>query len=336
MQAAFIERPGPAAAIRVGELPPPEAGDTDVLVRVAAVTVNPVDTYIRSGAYRTELPAPFIIGRDMTGTVEAVGSAVTRFRPGDRVWCNNQGYDGRQGTFAEQLAIAEPLLYHLPAAADPLEAVTVLHSGLTASIGLFARAGIAPGETVFVNGGDGNVGTAVLQFARTAGARVIVTAGRPEKAQWCRELGADEVIDYRRDRVVDAVRRTCPDGVHVYWDASGHVALDDVLAVMRRRGRIVLMAGLTHRTELAVGTFYTRNCSLYGFTVTDATREELAAHARRIADALANGTLRGRTHAVLPLSNAAEAHRLVEQGGLFGKIVLVPSGDRPGGDGKTP
>src|SRR4051794_8211136 len=101
MKAAYINEFGPAGGIHFGERPTPIAGDRDVLVRVAAVTVNPVDTYIRAGVYDAGVPLAFIIGRDMTGVVEAVGRQVTNFRPGDRVWTNNQGYDGRQGTFAE-------------------------------------------------------------------------------------------------------------------------------------------------------------------------------------------------------------------------------------------
>jgi NADPH2:quinone reductase len=110
----------------------------------------------------------------------------------------------------------------------------------------------------------------------------------------------------------------------VYWDAAGTVDFDDVMAIVRRRGRIVVMAGLSHRAVLPVGTFYTRNCSLFGFTVTDATVGELAASAAAINDAIADGRLKGRTHALLPLSRAAEAHAMVERGALFGKVVLVP------------
>jgi NADPH2:quinone reductase len=327
MKAAFIERPGSSDEIRYGDLPDPEPAASQVLVRVSALTVNPIDTYIRSGAYPIALPSPFVIGRDMTGTVARVGAAVTRFQIGDRVWCNNQGYDGRQGTFAALVVIDEPLLYHLPAGADPIESVAVLHSGLTAAIGLFSRAHLARGERLFVNGGDGNVGSAVLQFAKTAGASVIVTSGNAEKARWCEALGADAVIDYKHADVVSALRAIHPDGVDVYWDAAGKIDFDDVLAVVRRRARIVVMAGMSHRTALSVGAFYTRNCSLFGFTVTDATAAELAASAERINEAIAAGSLRGRIHSVLPLSRAAEAHRLVERGGLFGKIAVVPDAE---------
>jgi len=181
MKAAFIERPGPPESIQYGDLENPAPRDKQVLVKVAAVTVNPIDTYIRSGAYPIPLPRPFIIGRDMTGVVQSVGSGVTRFALGQRVWSNNQGYDGRQGTFAELVAVGEDLLYPLPEGVNEQEAVAVLHSAFTACVGLMRKAGIRAGETLFINGGSGNVGSAVLQLARHIGARVVVTAGSAEK-----------------------------------------------------------------------------------------------------------------------------------------------------------
>jgi NADPH:quinone reductase len=127
MKAAYIERIGPPEYIRYGDLEKPTLHDTQILVKVAAVAVDPIDTYIRSGAYPIKLPIPFIIGRDMVGTVEAVGRSVRGFSLDARVWCNNQGYDGRQGTFAEYLAVDEDLLYPLPDGADEKEAVAVVH-----------------------------------------------------------------------------------------------------------------------------------------------------------------------------------------------------------------
>lgn len=323
MKAAYIQQTGPPQNIRYGELPMPVVGERDVLVRVAAVAVNPIDTYIRAGAYPIELPSPFIIGRDMTGVVESIGSGVSRFQPGDRVWCNNQGYNGRQGTFAEFVAVEENLLYPLPEGVDILESVAVLHSALTAVLGLFDRAGLRAGESLFVNGGSGNVGNAVLQIAKAIGARVAVTAGDAEKAALALGLGADAVIDYKTDDVNAALAQFAPRGVDVYWDATKKPDVERILEVLSQRGRIILMAGLDHRCPLPVGAFYTRNCSIFGFTVTDATVAELAAYAERINEFLGKGLV-GKVDRVLPLSEAAKAHQLVEAGGLFGKVVLVP------------
>jgi len=324
MKAAYIESVGPPANIHYGDLPSPTVGPTDVLIHVAAVTVDPIDTYIRSGKYPEQLSFPFIIGRDLTGVVQQVGIEVKDFKPGDRVWCNNQGYAGRQGSFAELASVDQSLLYHLPENADLLDSVAVLHSALTAVVGLYHRPKGAAGETLFIQGGDGNVGTAVLQLAVAAGMRVAVTAGSAEKAAWCSELGAECVIQYKSEDITKALQKFAPDGVNIYWDATGTAQFEKILPVVARRGRIVLMSGITNSSNLQIGQFYTHNLTLYGFTVTDATVQELSGYAKEINQLLASGQLRGKIHATLLLSAAAEAHRMMEEEKLFGKIVLVP------------
>ena len=325
MKAAFIEQYGPAENIHYGDLPQPELGENHVLVRVSAVAVNHVDTFIRNGTFSSKCVFPFIIGRDMTGIVEAVGSAVRGFRPGDRVWSNCLGIDGLQGTFAECLCVSEDRLYHLPPQADPLRAVAVLHSALTTAIGLLDKARLAAGETLFVNGGSSSVGMTVLQVAKSHGAKVVVTAGSDEKATWCREAGADRIIHYHAQDVEAAIQAFAPQGVDVYWDATPAFEMERALKVLANRGRIVVIAGRNHRCNLPVGSFYSRNATLYGFTVTGTTTNEYERYARQINQWLANGILKTKIHAVLPLSEAAKAHRLQEESRSFGKIVLVPN-----------
>ena len=324
MKAAYIDRVGPPEEIRYGELPDPTIGPTHVLVRVAAVAVDPVDTYIRSGKLPMRLPTPFIIGRDLVGQVERVGSAVTRHAPGDRVWCNNQGFDGRQGTFAERLAIDERLLYRLPAGADEREVVAFVHSGLTALIGL-ERAKLATGESIFVGGGSGNVGSAIIQFARARGAKVFATAGTRGGVDWCREVGAEGAADYHSPDVARLAAAVAPGGFNVYWDTSGHHDFDQAVGLLAPGGRIVVMAGMAARPQFPVGPFYVKNCSLFGFAITYATTEQYDRAAGEINRHVASGNLRVRIDRVLPLSAAAEAHRLVESGArLEGKVVLTP------------
>jgi NADPH:quinone reductase len=324
MKAAYIERPGPPQSIRYGDLPMPEMGGKSVLVKVSAVTVNQVDTYIRAGTFSTDLCFPFVIGRDMTGVVIETGKEVVRFRPGDRVWCNNQGYGDRQGTFAEYCCVDEDLLYPMPASADIYAVVAVLHSALTAVVGLCHRARLRRGETIFINGGDGNVGSAVLQLAKALGGRAIVTSANAQKAEWCRKLGADLVIDYKTSDVNQEIKRFAAGGVDVYWDATRQPDVARALEVTANRARLVLMAGLGHRTLLPVGPFYTKDCTLYGFTVTGATRDELGQYATEINCWLDHGLFKPKIALKLPLSQAAIAHHLQETSTLVGKIVLSP------------
>ncbi|MEU9823974.1 alcohol dehydrogenase catalytic domain-containing protein [Micromonospora chersina] len=139
MRAAYIERPGPVTEIRYGELPAPRPGPTDALVDVLATTVNPVDTFVRSGAYPTAMPLPFVVGRDLIGRVAETGSGVPGLRAGDLVWCNSLGYDGRPGAAAEQAVVPADRLYRLPDGVDPATAVTVLHPIATAYLALFVH-----------------------------------------------------------------------------------------------------------------------------------------------------------------------------------------------------
>ena len=322
MKAAYVVEPGPVESLIYGELPDPVAGQGQVLVAVRAVTVNHVDTFVRSGAYPIALPSPFIVGRDMVGEVVALGSGVERFAIGDRVWANNQGYAGRQGTFAELLAVDADLLYPLPDDAEITTAVALLHSLLTVVLGMLGKAQLKAGETLFLRGGSGSVGSAAIQVAKAMGCRVLSTAGSEANAEQCRQLGADEVILYHQQSLADALEELSPEGVNVYWDMAPQPDLRLAADHTARRGRILLNSGLTCVSELPVGRFYTRNLSLFGFTVTDLSRSELAHWSEVINGYLPS--LKAQLGPVLPLSQTAEAHRLVETGRATAKVVLVP------------
>ena len=155
--------------IQYGDVPVPTPGLGEVLVQVRAVSVNPIDVYIRAGVVAMPLPKPFIIGCDLAGVVTAVGSQAGRFKIGDRVWGSNQGLLGRQGTFAEYAAVAEEWLYPIPEGVSDNAAAAVALVGITAHVGLFRCANLQAGETVFVNGGTGGVGSAVVLMARATG-----------------------------------------------------------------------------------------------------------------------------------------------------------------------
>lgn len=323
MKATYINEPGPPKNIRFADLSMPLIGPKDVLVKVNIVCVNPVDTYIRSGKVHMPMPFPFILGRDLVGEVVAVGSGVTRFSPRELVWSNNQGIHGRQGTFAEYASVNERLLYHLPPEVDERHMVAFVHSGLTAYTGL-KRAAPRPGETLFVNGGSGNVGSAVIQLARDRGVRIFATAGTPEGVGWCRSLGADRAISYRGEDIKGALEEFAPDGADIYWDTSGKPDFDAVVTRLASHGRIILMSGVNTRPPFPVGPFYTRNASMLGFSITWLDDAELQEAADALNAWAASGKMNVRIDRTLPLSEAANAHRMMEDGTqLNGKIVLT-------------
>ena len=331
MKAAYIEATGPAeSSIKFGDVPTPRAQGTEVLVKTGAVAVNPIDTYLRNGANYWELPKPFIIGCDVAGTVSAVGPQARRFKPGDRVWGSNQGLMGRQGTFAEQCAIEEEWLYPTPDNVSDEDAAACALVGITAHLGLFREAKLMVGETVFVNGGSGGVGSMVVQMAKIGGARVIATAGSAEKVAALKKLGADVALNYQTDDVAAAVKEFASAGVNVYWETVREPDFDKVVSYLAERGRMVLMAGRDARPPFPVGPFYVKGCSLHGFVMFKATAEEQRVCADDINRWLADGKLKARVSKVLPLSEAAAAHKLQEEntlqkaGTLAGKIVLKP------------
>jgi NADPH:quinone reductase-like Zn-dependent oxidoreductase len=325
MRAAYIDAVGPVGAIRHGELPVPSVGPTDVLVRVTAVAADPVDTFVRSGAYATPLPLPFVVGRDLVGEVAVAGPGAAGFTAGQRVWCNSLGHAGRQGSFAQYATVAAERLYAAPPGIDAEHLVAAAHPAASAWLALFRHGRLRAGETVYVGGGAGNVGGAAVALASRAGARVIATA-RAQDAEEVRGLGAAEVLDHRAPDLGARVRRAAPDGYDVHLDTSGHGVLADAVESLARGGRLVAMVGLgTGPAALPVSRLYTKDASIVGFAISNATTADLAAAARGVVDVLTDTPWRPRVAGRLPLSMTAEAHRRLEAGEVRGRLVLIPS-----------
>ena len=328
MKAAYINECGPPENIVYGELPDPTPTAGQVLVRTGAVTVNPIDTYVRGGLI-PDLPFPYVLGCDLAGVVEAIGPGASQFNVGDRVWGTNQGLLGRQGTFSELCAVDEKWLYPTPDGVDDKTAVACSLVGITAHLGLFRDAKLSAGETLFVNGGSGGVGSMIVQMAKAVGARVITTAGTDEKVEICKSLGADEVVNYKTGDISAAVQKFAPEGVNVVWETHSEPDLDALVSYLSDRGRLVLMAGRNARPEFPVGPFYVKCCSVHGFVMFKASPEEQRVSALEMNRWLVDGKLKARIGKEMPLAEAAEAHRLQEAntkqgaGTLAGKIVLI-------------
>jgi NADPH:quinone reductase len=331
MKAAYYTETGGPEVIRYGDVPTPTPGPGEVLVKVAAAALNPIDTYIRSGAVAMSLPKPYIPGCDLAGTVEACGPGVKGYRPGVRVWGSNQGLQGRQGTFAEHASVAEEWLYPIPSGVSETDAAAVALVGICAHLGLFRCAQLRAGETVFVNGGTGGVGSMVVQMAKAVGANVITTVGSPEKAELCRDWGADRVLNYKTDDVAQGVRDvTGGRGVQVWYETQREPDFVRTVELLAKRGRMVLMAGRQALPVFPVGPFYVKDCSLFGFAMFNATPAEQRRCAEDINRWMEEKGLRAPVGRVFPLSQAAEAHRLQEAntlhkaGSLTGKILVTP------------
>jgi NADPH2:quinone reductase len=331
MKAAYIETTGVSEVIRYGDVTTPTPKEGEVLVRVTAAALNPIDTYIRAGAVAMPLPKPFIPGCDLAGTVTNVGPSVKNLKVGDRVWGSNQGLLGRQGTFAEYACVLEDWLYPTPPGVSDETAAAVALVGITAHLGLFHCAGTQAGDIVFVNGGTGGVGSMVVQMAKAVGAQVITTVGSAEKADLCKKWGSDCVLNYKTDDVSAGVRAFTKDrGVNVWYETQREPDFLRTVPLMALRGRIVIMAGRQAQPVFPVGAFYTRDMALFGFAMFNASPQEQ----RRCADGINRWLAEGKLYVPIgrrfKFSEAAAAHRLQEEntlqkaGTLTGKIVLTP------------
>jgi NADPH:quinone reductase len=332
MRAAYFETTGTPDVIKVGELPTPILKPGEVLVKVLAASINPIDTYVRAGAVSMPRPSPCITGSDLAGIVVAVGEGVGLFKVGDRVWGSNQGLLGRQGTCAQFASIHEHWLYPTPDGVSDQEAAASALVGITAHLGLFGRAGLKAGEVVFVNGGTGGVGSSVVQMAKATGAIVITTAGSAEKIAKARELGADHVLDYRSDDLTTLLKGIVgPTGIHVWYETQPPSDLDKTFDLMAARGRVVLMAGRQARPAFPNAMFYVKGLSLYGFAMFNSTPDEQRVCAEDMNKWMAAGKLKTLVGQQFPLEETAKAHQFQEEntirkaGTLKGKIVILPN-----------
>lgn len=322
MRAVVVRQFGPPEVLKVENVPDPAPGAGQVLVRVGAVGVNPVETYIRSGAYARLPNLPFTPGSDLAGTVEQVGSDVTTFRKGDRVYAH--GVAAGSGAYAE-LAVCEEHQLH------PLPAHVTFHQGAamgvpygTAWRALFVRASARAGETVLVHGASGGVGTAAVQIASAHGMRVIGTAGTAEGLALVREQGADDALNHRESGYLDRFMQvTAGRGADLILEMLANVNLDRDLDVLAPRGRVVVV-GNRGRIEIDPRKAMTRDAAILGMTLVNASREELATIHSGLVAGLENRSLNPVVGRELRLDQAPQAHVAIMEPGAHGKIVLVP------------
>jgi NADPH:quinone reductase len=210
------------------------------------------------------------------------------------------------------------------------QAASVALVSITAGLGLLRYAKLQSGETLFINGGSGGVGSMVVQMAKAIGAKVMTTAGSDDKVKKCLQLGADTAINYNTQDVPAEIKRAAPDGLNVYWETLREPDFDKAIGLLAPRGRMIIMARRDARPVFPVGPFYVKGLSLFGFAMFNAPPDEQRAVIDQIIPWLAAGKIKSCIDRVLPLSKAAEAHKLQEEstigksGTLAGKIVLKP------------
>lgn len=322
MKAAYVDELGSVENIRWGDLPQPVPGPADCLVAVDAVSLNPVDTYVRSGRFETDLPLPFVLGRDLVGTVvtaPAGGSPAI----GARVWCSSLGYDGRQGSWAEFAVVPADRAYPVPDGADSRQLAALAHPATTAWLGCVGHGRVGPGEWVYIGGAAGNVGRAAVTMAAASGAHVVAGC-RNEHADDVIRAGAEVTVDDRAPDLTARLASLAPGGFDLVWDTSGHHDGPLLAAITAPRARVLLTAAADPSTALPLGALYTKDVSLIGFVMSRTRTDELARAARAIADLVVRGLLTAEIAEVVPLERAQWAHAQMEAGHVRGRILLEP------------
>ncbi|HEY3136900.1 MAG TPA: NADPH:quinone reductase [Blastocatellia bacterium] len=320
MKAIRVHEFGGPEVMQLEEIPDLTPAAGEAVVRVRAIGVNPVDTYIRSGQYPAKPTLPYTPGSDAAGVVDSVGKAVTRVRTGDSVYVAGT----LSGAYAHQALCSESQVHRLPSHITFEQGAAVGIPYATAYRALFQRAAARPGETVLVHGATGGVGIAAVQLARAAGLRVIGTGGTESGRANVVEQGANHVLDHHAANYLEEITElTRGNGVDVVLELLANVNLAKDLAILAKRGRVVVI-GSRGTIEIDPRATMTRDTSILGMSLMNTTDEERVSIHSALVAGLENGTLRPIVGREIPLADAARAHAAVMEPGAYGKIVLIP------------
>jgi NADPH:quinone reductase len=324
MKAIRVHEFGGPEVLRLEEVPTPQPGPGQVLIRMHAIGVNPVETYIRAGTYAYKPALPYTPGNDGAGGVEEIGDSVTEFKSGDRVYTAGS----LSGTYAEFALCKTTQVHPLPANVSFAQGAAMGTPYATAYRGLFQRADAKPGETVLVHGASGGVGTAAVQLARARGLRVFGTVGSDEGRKLAREQGAHEVFNHRApDQFEQIMKATSGHGVDVIVELLANVNLGKDLTILAQGGRVAII-GSRGRVEINPRDAMQRDADLRGLVMPNTSPTDLASIHAALVAGLENGTLRPVIGKEFPLAEAAQAHRAVMEPGASGKIVLVTGSEK--------
>jgi len=325
MKAIRVSQFGGPEVLKLEEVPDLKPGAGQVVVRMKAIGVNPVETYMRSGVYPRKPQLPYTPGQDGAGTIEAIGPAASSGEPvkwkvGDRVYIAGS----LSGAYAEQSLCDARLVFPLPAHVSFAQGAAMNVPYSTAFRALFHKAQARGGETVLIHGASGAVGSAAVQMARAAGLHVVGTVGSDRGRKLVLDEGAHEVLDHTSDKHFDeALALTGGRGFDVIIEMLANVNLGRDLPILAPRGRVVVV-GNRGPAEIDARHTMTRDSSIIGMSMWNASPEDVISIHSALVAGLENRTLRPIINQEIPLAEAARAHKAVMDSGAYGKIVLIP------------
>jgi NADPH:quinone reductase len=320
MKAIRVKEFGSPEVMKLEELPDLKPGAGQVVIRVRAIGVNPVDTYMRAGVYPRKPTLPYTPGIDAAGIVESVGQGATRFKPGDRVYIAV----GVTGTYAEQVLCEQTSVYSLPENVSFAQGASMHVPYATAFRALFHRAEAKGAETVLIHGASGGVGIACVQLARAAGLHVVGTVGSDRAKKLVMDEGAHQVLDHKSPKhFEEALAATGGRGYHVIIEMLANENLGRDLGILAPKGRVVVV-GNRGPVEINARDIMTRDGSILAMSLWNATPDELTSIHSALVAGLENKTLRPVIGQEIPLAEAARAHASIMEPGAYGKIVLIP------------
>ncbi len=328
MKAIQIPKHGEPELFEIVEVDEPVIENpTEIKVRLKAASINPIDTKVRSGLVPINV-FPAILGCDGAGTVEACGSDVTRFKQGDEVYFFHGGVGDIPGNYSEYKVLDERFVALKPKSVDFIQAASAPLVLLTAWEALFDRCHLEKDQTVFINAGAGGVGHVAIQLAKHAGAKVCTTISNNEKALFVKELGADFIINYKKQDIVEAIMQwTDNKGVDVAMDNVGGATIQETFPAIRHYGEIVSLLQPDNTVDWSVARFRNIRFSmevmlsplLFDLKEAQIHQTEILEQCAKLID---DGKLSIHVSQVMPLEEAAKAHRQIEDGHTTGKIVL--------------
>jgi NADPH2:quinone reductase len=324
MQAIRVHAFGGPEVLRLETVPDPIPGPGEVVVDIRAAGVNPADTYMRLGTYAIVPPLPYTPGGDAGGVVSAVGTGVADLTAGDRVFVGTAISFDLTGCYAEKVKRRADEVLPIPAGVSFAQAAAFGVSYTTAHYALFARGGAQAGETVFIHGASGSVGTAAIQLAKRAGLKVIGSAGSEKGLELVRREGADHAVNHTQAGYIEEVRRLAGGkGPEIILEMLANVNLAADLDLVAKYGRIIVIG---NRGEISISprVAMMKEIDIRGIALWNSTPAQMRPIMADILAGVADGSLRPIIGREMKLAEAAAAHVAVLQPGAYGKIVLVP------------